>query len=889
MNTYYTNVELIGNFILERYLVDGVEHRRKVPFEPSLFHHSQEPSAYKDIYNRSVREKFFDSISDARKWKKDMQDFGKEVMGMDDFILQYLYKQYTPEINFDISEIDIANVDIEVVSKDGFPEPSICKWEIDAITHYSSKQKKYFVFSTRMWSKSKSILPQHILDNLEYNWYASEKEMMIGYINFWRQNTPNILTGWNIERFDLPYIVNRIRKLWGDKAPDKLSPWGKIEEKTVYDMGGREETVYKIVGVNLIDYLELYKKFTFVTRPSYKLGYIGEVELKDTKLEFDGPLWQLAEQDPQTYVDYNIKDVDLIVRLDERLNLMLLVLSVSYYARVNYNNVFSPLKTWDGIIHYSLMQNNTVVPENKKHSKEDYGGAFVKDPIMGYHRWLTSFDLTSLYPKLIGQYNISPETLMDYFTPPDLEEFIEKRHTWNNLGYSCTPNGMMYTKTKLGVIPTEIDKVFNQRKFHKNTSFGYNFLHAKAGLVSHGANSGSSERVDMSELVKVKKDDMEDYLKQFSIEQLTQIINEAPKLEKIHDVQQHARKVLINSLYGALGNEFFRYYDIRNAEAVTSSGRLSIRWIERKLNEYFNKLLVTSDVDYVVYIDTDSVYLKLGALVDRVCEMKGIKESDWTKLQWVDFIDKFAKEKVEPFISNSYQELADYMNAYQQNMFMDREAIADTGFWTAKKRYCLNVWDNEGKRLYNDAGDLIPKLKIMGLETQRSSTPPFVAKSLKESIRLILQTDEQTLQDHVAKVNAEYRSRPYQDISSVTSANNIEKYSDKYYNPLKGCLGHIKGVLAYNRMSVSFKEVDPIRSGEKVQLLLLKPNNPTRSEIIAYPSGDKIPEEFALDLKNIINYNLMYEKHFLKPLLNICGSINWKHEPSNDLSSIFDI
>lgn len=886
MSQYYTNVELYGNNILERYLVDGVEHRRKVPFEPSLFHHCQETSPYKDIYNRNVREKFFDSISDARNWKKDMAEFGKEVMGMDDFILQYIYKQYTSEINFELSEIDIANVDIEVISKDGFPEPAICKWEIDAITHFSSKQKKYFVFSTRKWSKAKSILEPRILDNLEYNYFETEKEMLVSYVNFWQKNTPNILTGWNVERFDLPYIINRLKRIWGEKTPEKLSPWGKIEEKTVYNMAGAEEQVYKIVGVNLIDYLELYKKFTFTTRPSYKLGYIGEVELGDTKLEFDGPLWQLAEQDPQTYVDYNIKDVDLVVRLDERLSLMLLVLSVSYYARVNYNNVFSPLKTWDGIIHYSLMQKNVIIPENKKHSKEDYGGAFVKSPIMGRHRWLVSFDLTSLYPKLIGQYNISPETLMDYFTPPDESEFINKTFSWNNLGYSCTPNGMMYTKEKLGVIPTEIDKVFNQRKFHKNTSFNFNFLAEKLKLTLI-ENQFGNETIDFDEATSLFGKEVT--VSHLSKEVMESLIPFSEKMEKIHDVQQQARKVLINSLYGALGNEFFRYYDIRNAEAVTSAGRLSIQWIERKLNEYFNKIIGSEDFDYVVYIDTDSVYLNLGSLVDKVCEMKGIKEAEWEKDQWVDFLDKFAKEKVEPYIGKCYEELAEYMNAYQQNMFMDREAIADVGFWTAKKRYCLNVWDNEGKRIHDADGKLIPKLKIMGIETQRSSTPPFVAKSLKESIRLILQSDEQTLQNHVAKVNAEYRSRPYQDISSVTSANNIEKYSDKYFNPLKGCLGHIKGVLAYNRMSVSFNEVDPIRSGEKVQLLLLKPNNPTRSEIIAYPSGGKIPDEYALDLKNIINYNLMYEKHFLKPLLNICGSVNWKHEPSNDLSSIFDI
>lgn len=889
MSQYYTNVELIGNYILERYLVDGVEHRRKVPFEPSLFYHAQEQSAYKDIYNRTVREKFFDSISDARRWKKDMQDFGKEVMGMDDFILQYLYKQYTPEIEFDINDIDIAYVDIEVVSKDGFPEPAICKWEIDAITHYSTKQKTFFVFATRKWSKSKSELPDRILDNTDYQYFDTEKEMMIAYLNFWRMNTPNILTGWNIERFDLPYIVNRLKKIWGDKSPEKLSPWGKIEEKTVYDMGGREETVYKIVGVNLIDYLELYKKFTFTTRPSYKLGYIGEVELGDSKLEFDGPLWQLAEQDPQKYVDYNIKDVDLLVRLDERLSLFLLVLSVSYYARVNYNNVFSPLKTWDGIINYSLMQQNVVIPENKKHSKEDYGGAYVKSPLMGYHRWLVSFDLTSLYPMLIMQYNISPETLSDYFTPGEIEEFIEKTFFWDNHGYSCTPNGMMYLKTKRGVIPTEIEKVFKQRKHHKNTSFSFNFLNSNAQLALNEAKDGTDEVGDLYSYIGLDADTLKDKMKEFTKQQLEIIMTKAGKLEKIHDVQQQARKVLINSLYGALGNEFFRYYDIRNAEAVTSAGRLSIRWIERKLNEYFNAMCKTENRDYVAYIDTDSVYLALEPVVDMVCDIKSIKESDWTKNQWVDFFDKFAKEKVEPYILKSYDELAEYMNAYEQKMFMDREAIADTGFWTAKKRYCLNVWDNEGKRQYDSDNNLIPKLKIMGIETQRSSTPPFVTKSLKESIRLILQTDEQTLQDYVAKVAAEYRSRPYQDIASVTSANNIQKYCDSQWNPLKGCLGHIKGVLAYNRLSEKFTDVDPIRSGEKVQLMLLKPNNPTRSEVFAFPSGGKIPDEFNLDLKSIVNYDLMYTKHFLNPLLSICGSINWKHEPSIDLTSIFDI
>lgn len=378
-------------------------------------------------------------------------------------------------------------------------------------------------------------------------------------------------------------------------------------------------------------------------------------------------------------------------------------------------------------------------------------------------------------------------------------------------------------------------------------------------------------------------------LETLSDDELEYVVKFAREQEVIYNVSQKISKILINSLYGALGNAGFRFYDVRLAEAITTGGQLSIRWIERKLNEFMNKLCETKDADYISYIDTDSVYMSVQKFVEKMCKKKGIAESDKSTAEWVDLLDNFAKNICEPYIAKAYQEMADYMNAYEQRMFMDREVIADCGFWTSKKRYALRVWDNEGKRKYNDKGELDYKLKIMGLETQKSSTPPFASLSLKKSIDVILMGNESKLHDYVKTVLDSYPKQDYSEIASVISVNNLEKYSDTQGHALKGSSAQVKASLAFNNLAKNHAAVDPIKSGEKVQMLILKQPNPTHAEKIAYPSGEVLPDDFDIDFGKWIDYRAMSQDHFLSPLQSMCDAIGWETEKRTKLSNVLDI
>lgn len=908
---YYTNVTTNGSQILERYTDDnGKDCYRKVDFAPSLFKHSPNGNL-KDIYGKSVQEVEFENMAGARAWMKSMKDINRECLGQDDFILQYAYNTYPDRINYNTRDLDIGFLDIEVPTNGPFPKPSICKWEIDAICQYSTKRDTFHLFTTRPWDKAKSVLIKDddgkdcdILDRVEYRFYATEKEMLIGYLRFFREFTPHVLTGWNTEKFDIPYIVRRMSIVLGEKFAQKLSPWDKVKEKLIIAEDGDEDDendqtfTYDITGVSCIDYMNAYKKFTFTTRPSYKLDYIGMIELGMRKLGMSHKTYlAFSQNDPQRYIDYNIRDVDLLTRLDNRLSLFELIISIGYYAKINFANTFSPIKTWDAIIHNSLIIQGIVVPENKTEVKQRYAGAFVKDPIMGFKRWILSFDLTSLYPHEIFQYNISPETLVDQY--PMTRTFIKDRFvteltgmgvvdgTWvvPHEGYSFAPNGCRYRKDKRGILPIEIEKVFLQRKAAKKAEFHADKLATAAyNIIVERTEAGIA--VPETVQYKARFDFTDEELHQLTNAQLEQFIKDARHEEKMQNVMQQARKVLINSAYGACGSAFFRYYDTRLAESITTGGQLSIRWIMRKMNEYMNRLCSTADIDYIVYGDTDSIYVNFEPFVNIMAAKKGCKPEDIETIKWVDFLDKFAKTKVEPFINESYEELAVYMNAYDQRMFMDREIIADTAFWTKKKRYAANVWDSEGKRQYDEHGNVVPKLKIMGIETQRSSTPVFAGKSLKEAIKIILTKGEKALQDHVAEVKAAYPKKDYREIASVSSANNIEKNHNNYV-PVSGCPGHIKAALAYNK-TAALANVSPIADGEKIQVIMLKEPNKLHSPTLAFPSGETIPAEFGLDIARTIDYIGMYNKHFLKPMNVLCGAVGWNSSKVVTLSSMFD-
>ncbi|CAH1068383.1 DNA polymerase II [Acinetobacter phage MD-2021a] len=481
MDNFYLVVEQSGDLIQERYVENGVEKVREIPYEPTLFIHAKEgvESKYKDIYGKPCIPKRFSSIREAKDWMQKTRGI-VEILGMDDFKLAYISDVYgKKDITYSRNAIRVANCDIEVTAGE-FPNPTFAKYEIDAITHYDSIDDKYYVFDllnsqrgrVSKWDPvlaGKSIdeggdeVPQHILDKVVYMSFETEKEMLLEYIRLWEEKTPVIFTGWNVEGFDIPYIVNRIKNVLGVSNMKRLSPFGKVTSKVIQNMYGDKE-IFNISGIMILDYMDLYKKFAFTSQPSYKLDYIAEYEAGINKLEYDGPIDKLRESNHQRYISYNIVDVYCVQAIDAKRGFINLSISMGYYARMNIATVMSPVKTWDAIIFNSLKAEHLVLPEAKPNVRQPYEGAYVKNPVPGAYKYVLSFDVTSLYPSIIRQVNISPETIAGQFAPPKLSDFINKIAPSPSNEFSCSPSGMMYSKTKQGIIPQEITKVFFQRK-----------------------------------------------------------------------------------------------------------------------------------------------------------------------------------------------------------------------------------------------------------------------------------------------------------------------------------------------------------------------------------------------------------------------------------------
>ena len=538
---------------------------------------------------------------------------------------------------------------------------------------------------------------------MDYLEFKTEVGLLKAFLHFWISNFPDVITGWNVQLFDIPYIIKRIERVIGEKESKMISPWKSILYREIY-IKGRKQIAYDISGISCLDYLELYKKFTYTNQESYRLDHICSVELGAKKLdhsEYD-TFKEFYTKNWKKFVDYNIIDVRLVDQLDDKMKLIELAITMAYDAKVNFEDVYSQVRMWDNIIYVYLSKRNLVIPPKQESRKDNkYAGAYVKEPTPGIYDWVVSFDLNSLYPHLIMQYNLSPETLKDHRHPTaTVDRLLNKEiELFDLCGQTLCANGTYYDTNKRGFLPELMDKIYQERTIYKKR------------------------------MLKAKQE----YEKNPS----TELKKEIARCNNI----QMARKIQLNSAYGAIGNEHFRYYRLEIAEAITMSGQLSIRWIQNHMNEYLNKLLSTEKEDYVIASDTDSIYLNLGPLVSKFFANKS---SD--KAAIVGILDKICQEKLEPFIERSYEELATYVAAYEQKMKMKRENIADRAIWTAKKRYILNVWDSEGVRYAE------PKMKICGMETARSSTPAFFRDKLLKAYEIIINQDNDVLIDFIDKV-----------------------------------------------------------------------------------------------------------------------------------------
>jgi DNA polymerase elongation subunit (family B) len=828
---FYTNVQLIGNQFLVRGVENGKRFENRDEFFPTLFVKTKRDSKYRTLGGEAVEPINPGTVRDCRDFYKKYDEIdGFEIYGNDRYIYQYISEKYPEdEIKFDISKIKLVTLDIEVASEEGFPDVESCSEEILAITIQDYTTKEIVTWGVKPFNNKQS--------NVTYHYCPSEYELLSHFINYWMVDVPDVITGWNIELYDIPYICKRLNRILGEKLMKRFSPWGLVTEGETY-IKGRKHTSFDVGGVTQLDYLNLYKKFTYKAQESYRLDYIAEVELGQKKLdhsEFD-TFKDFYTQGWQKFIEYNIVDVELVDRLEDKMKLIELALTMAYDAKVNYVDVFYQVRMWDNIIYNYLKKRNIVIPpKNKSQKNEKYAGAYVKEPIPGKYDWVVSFDLNSLYPHLIMQYNISPETLLDEKHPTATVDRILKNEINFEMykDYSVCANGAMFRKDIRGFLPELMERMYQDRVIFKKK-----MIEAKKEY----------EKTKSKELVK--------------------------EIARCNNIQM-AKKISLNSAYGAIGNQYFRYYKLENAEAITLSGQVSIRWIEDKMNRHLNKILKTENIDYVIASDTDSIYLNLGPLVERVYEGR-----EKTTEGIVSFLDKICQMEFEKYIESSYQELADYVNAYDQKMQMKRENIADRGIWTAKKRYILNVWDSEGVR-YEE-----PKLKMMGIEAVKSSTPAPCRKMIKDALKLMMSGTEDEVIDFIENARKKFKSLPPEQIAFPRSASDVVKYKSSSNIYIKGTPIHIRGALLFNHYIKQNKLTNKyslIQNGEKVKFIYLKKPNSIHENIISFIQ--EFPKELSLD--KYIDYELQFEKAFLEPLKAILDSIGWNVEKTSTLESFF--
>ena len=848
MSGFYTSVNRYGNSILYRgYDENGIKVEKKEKFSPTFFVPAKGQTKWTSFDGVPVDSIHFDTMKEAKEFMTsygDMDNF--KIYGTTNYIHQYITERFPNDIKFNMDDVNVVTFDIEVASDEGFPKPEEAAYPVISIALKSSKSDYYQVWGLDEYNPEATEIDTHGV-GIAYHRCENEAKLLSSFLQYWIANTPDVITGWNIRFFDVPYLVNRIRAIGGEEAVKRLSPWKLINERNTV-IGGRTQYGYELTGIQQADYLELFKKFgySYGAQESYKLDHIAHVVLGESKLSYSeyGSLHTLYKHNHQKFIDYNIKDTLLVKRMDDKMGLINLALTIAFKGGVNINDTFGTTSIWESIIYRRLMKKRIISPigqipkipyavvgaEGSSGENKSIAGGYVKDPQVGLHNWVVSFDLNSLYPNIIVQYNISPETIVrdiDKRFPVGPEKYLNMSEPVTTGDIAATASGVGFHKDRQGIIPELIVELYSERKVVKKK-----MLEAK---------------------------------QRYEQEKSHEIESEINQLEN----NQMAIKILLNSLYGALANKYFKYFDNALAESVTLTGQLSIKWAEKAINIEMNKILKTDNVDYVIAIDTDSVYINFGPFVEKLQPKDPVVA-----------LDKICQEHFEKVIADAYAKLFDVMNGYRARMEMGREVIADRGIWTAKKRYILNVHNNEGVQYAE------PKLKIMGIEAIKSSTPEVVRNKFKESFKIIISGSEEKTRKFINDFKQEFKQLPPEDVSFPRGVNEIDKWKNRTTIYGKGTPIHVRGALLYNHyikeLSLENK-YSMIQPGDKVKFSYMKLPNPIKENVISFP--DYLPE--PLNLNKYIDYDTQFEKTFIEPLSPILEAVGWSIDERNTLEDFF--
>lgn len=878
MNTekYYNSAERFGSKILHRYteVIDGIPVKKKevIEYTPTIYIES-DPS---DQTHVSIDGKPLaalapmDSMKHCNEYARELQNSMVSVYGNSRYQYAFLDDMYPGGngIEADISTAEVFTIDIETECEFGFPNPIQAPEPVNAITIYSRQRGVYYVLSTLDYTPH--------LENVKFSRCTSEFDLLSKFVGIMREIQPEIITGWNVEFFDITYLVNRCKKILGDKVTKTISPFGIISERNV-EMFGKPQQTFDIAGIQILDFLQLYKKFTYGLKESYKLDFIAEYELGEKKVdysEYGTSLHHLYKANTQKFIEYNIHDVTLVKKMDEKLLFVDLAMLIAYRAKVNYSDVFAQVAMWDALTVNYLKNTKKVIVDFFKesgHKQEKFTGAYVRDPIRGLYRWVVSFDLNSLYPSIIMGLNISPEKLFNKVPWLNIDDFVVNKlyqskikETALKTGCCIAANGAYFKNDGPGFLPEILDLMYSERKAQKKIMLQAKGMAEKAKGFLKNASSDTTFYKDhmISGLNVLSISDLENATKV----QLEQVISACKKLEVVYDARQMATKINLNSCFGVLGNPHFRWYDVNQAEAITVTGQLCIKWISARLNEYLSKIL-GENYNFAVYGDTDSCYIDFSPIVQKYWP-------DKTDDEVVEALDKLCQSKVEPFIEEKYIELEGLLNQAQHRLVMGREAIGPAAFFM-KKRYIMHVFDSEGVRYAS------PKMKIMGLESVRSTTPKFFRGHLEESYKLMLtKFNESQIQEYVSMVRSDFEKLEVEQYSRPTGVQGINERGGDL--SLKGIPAHVRAAMIYNKL-VDEKglqgDLPKLQDGDKMKFLYIKEPNPAQSHVIGFI--DILPKEF--NLHEYVDKQKMFDDNFMQPITRCLETFGWSAEPRVDL------
>jgi DNA polymerase elongation subunit (family B) len=748
--------------------------------------------------------------------------------------LNKLYGKKRLSVNMD--DFNVCIIDIEVESPNEFPKPEQSKFPINLITVWFSKSNKTFTFGNREYTG----------DNIKNYWYCKdEKRMLEEFINFFRKKQCDFLSGWYNSTFDIPYIVNRCKNLNIDYT--KLSPFNIVKEKH-----GKKGLEYSITGISILDYVYLYKKFVKDPKESYSLNAVAIDEINEGKLDYEGSINNAWQVDWNKFAEYNVQDVLLVKKLDQKLRFFQLVVTICYDALIPFELVFSTLPMHTGYIYRFLHNQNMVMPMAKKNKHEEYPGAYVYAKT-GLHKYIISYDVVSEYPHMIMQYNIGPETLR--LDPENTEGLIKtplsEYKVWKTASGEKEYGGIYYDGSKQSILSQVTEKIFKERKLFK---LKMNICRFK--------NEGLSKD-NICDKLNIDKDRLDKLIEQ---------IDDESGNKDYYDIGQYVRKIQINSLYGAVANKFFHFYDINNATAITLGGQSLIKLLAGSVNnylknhfyknkKYFDKIqkkhILTNNT--IVLLDTDSIYIRLEEVIQKL----NLKFKD--NMEFIKWANKFCKSVLDPFFKQVLDKNAKKYNV-ENIIEFKREKIADKMIIPAKKRYVINVLDDEGL-IYDE-----PKVKEKGIEIVRTDTPSFCRKRIKDTVKEIFKnTDPVSVQDYMVKVKKDFKNDKIENIAIPKGLSDYQKYgkivekglkNDKGLTIPKGCPIHCRAAIHYNYLVSKYNlSLQKINNGTKMRFIYVQSNNELNTDIIGFVGNypDKFKELFKID----------YERQWIKTFQNV--------------------